>query len=152
MKTLTKLFTVVIMLFAVNSFAQSPNFTLGTGIQLGLSFNKEGKANQYQFANTIVGQYKFKQIYTGAVTKTMIKDSVPSIAAGMRLGYNLWSKQDQTFSLYGEALHGEAGKNFVGGGLQFEYGEGIRFNAYVGYEFKEELTGVELGVEFPIIK
>lgn len=149
MKTLT---LVILLLISTTAFAQSNPFTLGTGIQLGLQFNKEGQANEYQFVNTFVGQFNFKQIFTGAITKTTIKDSIPEIAAGLRIGYNLWKKCDQSFSVYGEGLHGQAGKNYVGSGLQFEYGEAIRFNAYVGYEFKEQITAVELGVEFPIIK
>lgn len=146
MKTLI---TLAILFFASISYSQT--FSLRSDFSQGIKFDKSGNFTQYQSAIDIIGQYNYKNLIAGFVSKSVFADSVPAIYAGVRMGWQLWSKADQNISVHAEYLQGTEGRMIPGGGVAFDYG-GVTFTGNVGYELKHEDTYLDFSIGIPIIE
>lgn len=134
MKTLKKLFIVLILLFAVNSYSQT---YLSVGTAEFYSFPKHtGEASVFKQVILSEVHQTFGKFLVSAITAAVV-DSIATPYVGTRLAYLISQSKDFTQNIYVSAniLKGEKRNAITGIGATLQQG-----NTLIGVAFEHDLT------------
>ncbi|HRK00989.1 MAG TPA: hypothetical protein PL089_15370 [Ignavibacteria bacterium] len=145
MKTLL---TAILLMVSINCYSQ---FSLKTGIGMGVQVYPDYSYNLFQTTLDVTPQYTIDKLGIGAVVQSFISDSVTTGYVGLNASYPVWVKENKTLLLTGQYLKGDRGKQLIGGSLEYVTDQvGIEINASQEYKSK---TGIFwLGLSYYLIR
>lgn len=143
-----KILTVIILLFAVNSYSQ---FAVSTSLGQGIRINDELNYTLYQTAISIQAGYTFEKFTLNTVSTSVLTDSVTSYYTGLMPSVNVWNKSEKNINISGLFLAGMNGGKLVGIGSGYQTDK-ITFGINAMRELKLNETWIEAVLGFNIYK
>lgn len=143
-----KLFTVLIMLFAVNSYSQ---FSVSSSLGQGIKFNDEFDYTLYQSTISVQAGFTFDKFILNSISTSVLTDSVTSYYAGIQPGYEFWTDENKSMSINGLIMLGTAGNRLAGLGFGYT-NDNIKIGINAMRELNLKETWIEAVIGFNIYK
>lgn len=148
------IFLLILMVLSISNI-KAQNFNLGTEVGQGIEWDGDFKA--YQTTISFTPQMSFEKLFLdndkfviAGLTETYLIDSNTTWAGGTKLMYRFLKQKNYGLFITGKALWGEAGNQWLGGGLlsEFETKDDFKWSlgAEVAYNSKSKTYRGQLTV------
>ena len=129
-----KLFIALLLILSANCYGQ---FTLKTGVGVGVQVFPDYSYDLYQTTLSVTPEWRMGDIIAGAVSQTFINDSLTSPYLGTCISYPVWKQDKKYVIIAGQYLFGTEGRQLIGGTIGYNNDIiGIDFNASQEYKSK----------------
>ena len=118
MKTLIAIFLSLLIISSAN--AQFENFKKGAFVGYGAEFVSAEDYTLTQTQVTFDLQFQSGIFLYGSQTTTLINDSITTPFTGLKLGAEVWKKEEKQLFITAHGLIGDYGDKLAGGGVMFQ--------------------------------